>query len=133
MAEAVVVRPKPVVSSGFGAIWVRPHCQWLISLGTSEVVPHNIDIDNAAIELHIVSDENGDVVMARKRPFSFQPQGPVAIDGHSDFGAAYKFFDVQVMKRVDGSEFLFRFERQDGQQPRLSVRVLDVQWPGQGS
>ena len=76
VAEAVVVRPKPVIGRGFRRVWVHPNSQWPISLATGEVVLHIVSDENAAITLHIVSDENGDVVMARKRPFSFKPRAP---------------------------------------------------------
>ena len=117
-------RPQPAVVGKFRAVWMSPHCQWLINGNTGEMVTKEED----GFCYTVISDLDDTCNYYYKQRYIVGEDGiPTAVlqddeaDDDQEAIKCYKIFEVQKMIREDGSHFMFNLNTRQSVPANVSI------------
>ena len=120
-------RPQPAVVGKFRAVWMSPHCQWLINGNTGEMVTKEED----GFCYTVISDLDDTCNYYYKQRYMVGEDGiptPVLQDDEADDDQesikCYKIFEVQKMIREDGSHFMFNLNTRQSVAANINFKEL---------
>ena len=120
-------RPQPAVVGKFRAVWMSPHCQWLINGNTGEMVTKEED----GFCYAVISDLDDTCNYYYKQRYMVGEDGiptPVLQDDEADDDQesikCYKIFEVQKMIREDGSHFMFNLNTRQSVAANINFKEL---------
>ena len=118
---AIVVRPKPEMGSGYRSVWISKTKQWLVHIGTGEMIEEDFDGKKGAV-VFALDEEDQAIVLAGRQCFEIERSWPIMIGPLTPLGGAFKLFDLQLMQRNDGTHFFYNVRSSVGKDPDFAFK-----------